>query len=148
MKCKYFSIRLQEDLSISDEATLNDFLKKIVVRQVYASLVNAPILFWSILVFYDKELHDEEHEEESEPLILTADEEIVYKNLKKWRNIKAGAEGIAAYMIAHNKQLQKMVKLRVRTKEDFLKIKGFGEKRTEKYGDDILGILNLSKYLD
>jgi hypothetical protein len=51
-------------------------------------------------------------------------------------------EGLKPYMIAHNAWLKAMVKLPVQTLDDFLGIKGFGEKRVRKYGDEILHILN------
>jgi len=35
--------------------------------------------------------------------------------------------------------------LQVKTKEDLLQIKGFGEKRAEKYGDEILRVLNAAE---
>jgi superfamily II DNA helicase RecQ len=45
-------------------------------------------------------------------------------------------------MIAHNDSLMQIAILQVKSKEDLLKIKGFGEKRAEKYGDEILRVLD------
>jgi len=44
-------------------------------------------------------------------------------------------------MIAHNRQVAKMVKLKARTKADLLKVKGIGEAKVARYGEEILKLL-------
>jgi ATP-dependent DNA helicase RecQ len=78
----------------------------------------------------------------SEPIILTAGQEKNYAALRNWRNEQASQTGLAPYMIAHNDSLMQIAILQVKNKEDLLQIKGFGEKRAEKYGDEILKILS------
>lgn len=78
-----------------------------------------------------------------EPIILTPQQETDFNNLKKWRNERAAQDGLAPYMIAHNDSLRQIAAMPVRTKEDFLQIKGFGEKRAEKYAEEILRILGI-----
>ncbi len=46
------------------------------------------------------------------------------------------------YMIANNRQIARMVKLRAKSKADLGKVKGVGEARINKYGEDILKILS------
>jgi ATP-dependent DNA helicase RecQ len=77
-----------------------------------------------------------------EPIVLTAEQEKSYVALRKWRNEQASQTGLAPYMIAHNDSLMQIAILQVKSKEDLLQIKGFGEKRAEKYGDEILRVLN------
>lgn len=79
-----------------------------------------------------------------DPIILTPEQENDFNNLKKWRNERAARDGRAPYMIAHNDSLMQIAALPVKTKEDLLQIKGFGEKRAEKYADEILRVLDLS----
>jgi ATP-dependent DNA helicase RecQ len=83
-----------------------------------------------------------EAEESEQPIILSPDEERVYQELKRWRNERAMQEGIPAYMVAHNESLKQIVKLGVRTKDDLLKVRGFRHRRIQKYGDEILRIVN------
>jgi len=78
----------------------------------------------------------------SEPIILTAGQEKNYAALRNWRNEQASQTGLAPYMIAHNDSFMQIAILQVKNKEDLLQIKGFGEKRAEKYGDEILKILS------
>jgi superfamily II DNA helicase RecQ len=73
-----------------------------------------------------------------EPIVLTAEQEESYVALRNWRNEQASQTGLAPYMIAHNDSLMQIAILQIKSKEDFLQIKGFGEKRAEKYGDEIL----------
>jgi ATP-dependent DNA helicase RecQ len=76
-----------------------------------------------------------------EPIVLTAEQEKSYAALRNWRNEQASQTGLAPYMIAHNDSLMQIAIMQVKNKEDLLQIKGFGEKRAEKYGDDILRVL-------
>jgi hypothetical protein len=76
-----------------------------------------------------------------EDTTLTPTEEELYESLRRWRNNQATKEGLAPYMIAHNSWLKQMAKMCVKTKGDLLHVKGFGEKRAEKYGDDILKVV-------
>jgi ATP-dependent DNA helicase RecQ len=80
-----------------------------------------------------------------EPVVLTAEQEKSYAALRNWRNEQASQTGLAPYMIAHNDSLMQIAILQVKSKEDLLQIKGFGEKRAEKYGDEILRVLSLAE---
>jgi len=53
MKCKCFNIRVKENIINYDEIELNDFINKVDVKQISASLVKERSTYWSILVFYD-----------------------------------------------------------------------------------------------
>ncbi len=166
MKCKTFKIYLQDDTRNFEEVKLNKFLEDIIVHQIFASVVNDEL--WTVLVFYDDEiaapvknpgnvkiaaevyqpakpLIEKSIKAETplaEPVILTPEEEIIYNALREWRNERASRDGVPPYLIAQNDSLMQIAKLQVKTKEEILQIKGFGEKRTDKYGDEILDILN------
>ena len=49
-------------------------------------------------------------------------------------------EGIAPYIIAHNSWLKQIVKMRPSTPKDLNEIIGFGERRVNKYGKEIIAI--------
>jgi superfamily II DNA helicase RecQ len=76
-----------------------------------------------------------------EPVVLTPEQENKFNLLKQWRNDRASQDGLPPYMIAQNESLMQIAASRVETIEDFLRIKGFGEKRAQKYGEEILNIL-------
>jgi len=68
-------------------------------------------------------------------------EKETYDALRVWRLERAKQEGIPPYMIANNKQLAMMIKIRALTITDLARIKSFGEAKTSRYGIDILRIL-------
>ena len=145
MKFKVFTIRLTEGFREQDEAILNEFLETVVVKQVFASVVNDS---WSLLVSYDEAplqaaSSPKSRKEKATPgaFPLSAEERSIYEALLQWRNEKAQQEGIAPYMVAPSESLRQVVKLRVRTREELLKVKGFRDRRVRKYGDGILRIL-------
>lgn len=65
----------------------------------------------------------------------------LFKKLRVWRWKKSEQEQIPAYMIFHNKTLMKIATCFPVTKIDFLKIKGVGENKWKKYGEEILEII-------
>lgn len=72
---------------------------------------------------------------------LTPQQEIIYEQLKEWRSKKAHEEGLASYMILHNSQMKQIVAMPITCTDDLLTIKSFGEKRTQKYGAEILVVV-------
>ena len=164
MKCKTFKIHLSEDAQSLAEAKLNKFLETVAVRQTFASVVGDE--YWSILVFYEDaasgaqfQVQDdfpvraaapvkssagkasEAEKPAPEPIILTPEQENKFNLLKHWRNERANQDGLPPYMIAQNESLMQIAAANIETVEDFLGIKGFGEKRAQKYGEEILEIL-------
>jgi translin len=73
---------------------------------------------------------------------LDSSEKEIYKALAEWRSRKANEENLAPYIIAHNSMLNQIVKLHPKMPKDLGAIKGFGERRINKYGKDIIAIIN------
>ncbi len=61
-----------------------------------------------------------------------------YESLRSWRNARARSEGIPTYGILHNNQLAELAKLEPQTLADLAKVKGIGERKRAKYGDDLV----------
>lgn len=64
------------------------------------------------------------------------------KELRKFRFQKAEEENIKPYLIYNNKEILGLIEAMPKTKEELLQVKGFGETKVAKYGDDILVILD------
>ena len=73
---------------------------------------------------------------------LTAEQENSYNALRNWRNDRASRDGVPPYLITHNDSLMQMATMTIESPEDLLQVKGLGEKRVEKYDDEILRILS------
>jgi len=166
MKCKVFTIHLAEETRNLEEVKFNKFLEGVSVGQTFAQIINNE--YWSILVFYDDvstaRSQTENYVETQnkpqpairspkpiietpapEPVILNTQEEAVFMALREWRNERANQDGLPPYMIAHNDSLMQIAKSHIETKEELIQIKGFGEKRADKYGDEILDILKMQE---
>lgn len=72
---------------------------------------------------------------------LNSSELELYKKLEAWRNKKANEENLAPFVIAKNTWLKEMAKTRPSVPEDLNKIIGFGERRVNKYGKEIIRIV-------
>lgn len=66
----------------------------------------------------------------------------VYNALKEYRLKTSRTEGIKPYLIFNNDEMETLIKAKPRSKNELLKVKGFGEKKVEKYGEEILKIIN------
>lgn len=65
-----------------------------------------------------------------------------YESLRKYRLAVSKEEGLKPYMVFTNEQLDSLIQNNPKTKDELIKIKGFGEKKVEKYGEAILAILH------
>jgi superfamily II DNA helicase RecQ len=65
----------------------------------------------------------------------------LYLALKQYRYETSKAEGIKAYYIFNNAQLEELIAVMPRSLTELRKVSGFGEVKCEKYGEAILGIL-------
>jgi ATP-dependent exoDNAse (exonuclease V) alpha subunit len=68
------------------------------------------------------------------------DEELFAK-LKSWRLKRASSDQVAPFIIAHNTHLETIATHKPTTKVQLTSLKGFGTRKVETYGDDILRIV-------
>ena len=76
---------------------------------------------------------------------LDSGEQAIYKALAAWRTRKANEENLAPFIIAHNSMLTQIARLHPKTMKDLNAVKGFGERRINKYGKEILSTINKSE---
>lgn len=62
--------------------------------------------------------------------------------LRQFRLKASREEKIKPYFIFNNQELDSLILAMPKKKEELYKVKGFGEKKVEKYGDEILEIIN------
>lgn len=65
----------------------------------------------------------------------------LYEKLKAWRLERAKKEKVSAFIIAHNTLLEELARRKPQTPQALLGIKGFGQNKLDKYGPEILEIL-------
>jgi superfamily II DNA helicase RecQ len=145
MQIKIFSIRLGDNLTEIDQNSLNDFLGTIVFKKSSVQFVDVENPFWSVVIhFEEKELITNEviPQNQKSDVVLNAKEEDLFNNLKNWRNEKAVELSFAPFMICHNSELKNIAILKPNSIDDLKQIKGFGDLKATKYGDDIIALLN------
>ncbi len=69
-------------------------------------------------------------------------DEALLKKLKQWRLQRATAESMPAYIVAHDSVLSEIAQRKPAAAQQLLALKGFGPRKLEAYGDDILKIVS------
>jgi superfamily II DNA helicase RecQ len=170
MQVKLFNTRMDAESIVADQQALNAFLDTVIVKQTATQFVNGAPDYWSILVFYEfgdtikpkKEKpivantpvhnspevnHTVVNEEpvkitESTETELTDDEKQIALALKTWRKDKSNEMQQPEFMIFPNATLTALAKMKPRSMSELGKIKGIGHAKIERYGDDLMAILN------
>jgi superfamily II DNA helicase RecQ len=78
----------------------------------------------------------------SQNIIINVEETDLFKELRVFRLTKSREENIKPYFIYNDNQLKDLISKMPKNKEELLLVAGFGEKKADKYGDDILKILS------
>lgn len=84
-----------------------------------------------------------EEEKAEEQVVDNASD--LYEEIRRYRYNKSKEEGNKPYFLFNNNTLDLLVKERPRTKEELLKIQGFGQVKVDKYGKELLEIINKFK---
>lgn len=91
------------------------------------------------IYFKDKKLINKEIKIENS--LPDIDQEI-FNRLKKLRKELAKINKVPAYYIFHDDTLELLSRIKPKTLEDLLLVKGFGDTRVSKYGKEILDCIN------
>ena len=65
----------------------------------------------------------------------------VFERLRKWRADRARTDNVSTFIIAHNSLLEELARRKPQTAQGLLGVKGFGQYKLEKYGSELLEIL-------
>ncbi len=69
----------------------------------------------------------------------------LFEKLKRWRLARAKTDGVAPFMIAHNTTLTAVSSIKPATTTQLLGISGFGPRKVEAYGPEIIAIITTHK---
>lgn len=137
---KIVTIPFNTKISAFDEETLNKFCLNKKIKNYRAEFfVFEGCPYWTLFLEYDMAV---EHQNPDVTADLNEEEKVIFEKLKMWRRQKAEDEGIPVYIIANNNELKDLLKQRPKSLEDLKNVRGFGVKKIEKYGKDILEILS------
>jgi superfamily II DNA helicase RecQ len=145
LKLKVITLRFLESAGGFDDGPLQAFTAdKEVIDFSEHFFVHEKTPYLTLVLAYRLAVDDRSRRPLSRPdprRELAEDEKQAYDALKAWRAARARAEGIPPYMIASNKQLAQMIKLKSASRTALMRIEGIGEAKAAKYADDILAIL-------
>lgn len=77
----------------------------------------------------------------NEDALLTEQQTELLTELKKWRHLHATKKKVPAYIIAHNKALESIVRAEPKARNQLLGLKGIGPKFIESYGDEVIALV-------
>jgi superfamily II DNA helicase RecQ len=72
---------------------------------------------------------------------LSADQFVLFSQLREWRKTRAQSEGVPVYTLFTNEQLAQIVLANVATTAALETVVGIGDARIAKYGGDVLQVL-------
>ena len=144
MNIKVFNIRLTKEFCQEDQAKMNAFLDSVEVKLTSTNFVTTGTLdYWSAVVFYSsKTVKKEKPKTMFSEEDLSPNESKIFNTLRQWRNDLAQKLDWSSFRICHNSHLVSIAKVNPQSIEDLENATTFGKIRTEKYGEDILAILN------
>jgi|TARA_Y100000031_G_C8161375_1_gene357158 superfamily II DNA helicase RecQ len=93
--------------------------------------------YWTVFVEYEAILETEGKAPEK----LTETGRLCYEKLREWRKLTAEKDGVPPFVIAKNADLVEVIRKEAKTLEALKQINGFGRKKVEKYGKDLVGIV-------
>ena len=146
MKLKIFTLRFSDSANGFDDSAIREFTAdKEVIEYTEHFFIHDKTPYLVVLLSYREFARDEKQKvyRRSDPrLELDETEKEAYEALRAWRAAKAKQEGIPPYMIANNKQLAKIVRLKAGTKADLAKVSGIGDAKIQQHGEEILRVLS------
>lgn len=142
MQVKVFSVGLEPNVLEKDQKMLNEFLTTVTFKKSSTQYIEKEN-YWSAIVHYDeKEAEKPVSSERKSFDDLCSKDQQIYLYLKQWRADKAETLQQKNYMICHNSELIDLAMYKPSNLDELQQIKGFGPQKADKYGDDILAILN------
>jgi superfamily II DNA helicase RecQ len=146
MNLKLFNTRLSPENAVNDQMAINTFMDTVSVKKTSTQFVPGNPDYWSILVFYEDLNGTHKKETEKQPAITEADlnetERNIYAALRLWRKDRATEINLPEFMVCHNATLMTVARERPADLLALSKIKGLGDQKVAKYGEDIVAILN------
>tara|TARA_B100002003_G_scaffold199670_1_gene190736 strand:+ start:183 stop:551 length:369 start_codon:yes stop_codon:yes gene_type:complete len=102
--------------------------------------VKDSIPYWSVFTEYDL-VYEKENNFNEKTIRMNEAETMLFQRLRDWRKERADSEGVPVYILATNRELTDIVKSAPKNLEALKSIKGYGKRKIEKYGNDIVNIV-------
>ncbi len=138
---RIITIPFDSDRCIFLEDDLNKFcMNKKVKSYKTEFFVKDSIPYWSVFTEYDL-VYEKENNFNEKTIRMNEAETMLFQRLRDWRKERADSEGVPVYILATNRELTDIVKSAPKNLEALKSIKGYGKRKIEKYGNDIVNIV-------
>ena len=119
------------------EEELNKFCLNKTIKDYKAEFFqSSKDAYWTIFIEYETVLNDN-----VEDIAFTDAQKLLFERLREWRKQKAEEKRFPVYVVCNNSQLTAIVKEAPKTIEALKDINGFGKKKIEDYGKEIISII-------
>jgi len=151
VQIRIFTLAFSPRLGGFDDEPVRGFLAD---KQVHSlenwHFVHEGVPYWSVLVSYSMKVEDvpptsqgaRPKPAENWRKQLKDTDWPLFNALREWRKRRADEDGIPAYLVFTNEQLTRIVLDNVNSLSALGRITGVGPSRVEKYGKDVLSILD------
>ena len=126
--------------TFDDESVAQFLVNKRVQRLEPAFFVHEGAAYWSVYVEYEPILSTDE--KPAHKPSLNKNQAAFLTKLRQWRKERADKDGIPVFIVATNAHLDQVIIKQPQTLEALRQIDGFGKKKLEAYGRDILKLVN------
>ncbi len=138
MQIKVISIPISGDAALNE--TLNVFLRSQKILHVERHLVQtAGGASWAFCIEYLEDFSPQNKGKEKVDYREVLDQESFkrYLTLRDWRRVVSEKENVPAFAVFTNDELAELAKFERLTLADMKSVKGIGEKKVEKYGQQM-----------
>lgn len=152
MLIRIFTLRFSDAIEGFDDESLRAFMadKEIIsVREHFFLKDNIP--YWSVMLIYTagsqqkaaagKTDHIIEEKKEDYRSLLDDRNMPLFNLIREWRNERALKDGVPPYVLFTNRQLAEIASKSPQSLNQLSAVEGVGKSKIEKYGNDILRII-------
>ncbi|HXK50866.1 MAG TPA: HRDC domain-containing protein [Clostridiales bacterium] len=120
------------------EDELNKFIVNKKINSYKAEFFqNGGATFWTVFLDYEN-VHSSKDNTKAIEEALNEEEKALFGKLKEWRKEAADKNGFPVYVVCNNKEMVELVKNKPVTMEGLRNVQGFGDKKIENYGKEIV----------
>lgn len=137
METAIITIPFDPAKEVFDDEEFKRFLMNKKVKRLQPEFFQTPgKAYWTVFTEYETLLDDKGPRKKSPA--LSEPQQALFDKLRIWRTEKAEKEGIPVFIIATNRELAEIVTRKTMTFEALRQIKGFGKKKVERHGTEII----------
>jgi ATP-dependent DNA helicase RecQ len=149
MHIRVFTLKFNPVLDGFDDSELQSFIRdKDILSVTDHFFVKDGMPYLILVVHFHPEpvetnaKHPKKHaRDESWRDLLTEADWPLFNSLRNWRRERANQDGLPPYIICTNRMLAQIVHERPQSLESLGKIHGFGSRKLEKYGRNLLDLM-------